>query len=52
MVVEGAVLNETESLHSREIFGNVSDVSKFVFYVLAFAAIVSFCVGIYRPSRL
>ena len=45
-------LNELEPLLSREIFGNVSDVSKFVFYVLAFAAIVSFCVGIYRRSRL
>jgi Fe-S oxidoreductase/nitrate reductase gamma subunit len=45
-------LIELEPLLSREIFGNVSDVSKFVFYVLAFAAIVSFCVGIYRRSRL
>ena len=52
MDVEGTALNETEPLLSREIFGNVSDVSKFIFYVLATAAIVSFCIGVYRRSRL
>ena len=52
MDVAAAALKESEQLLSREIFGNVSDVSKFVFYVLAFAALVSFSVGIYRRSRL
>ena len=41
MNVEGTVLNGTEPLLSREIFANVCDASKFVFYLLAFAAMVS-----------
>ena len=52
MGVDGLALNETGALLSREVFGNVSDVSKFVFYVLAFAATLSFCVGFYRRCRL
>ena len=52
MGIDRTALNEAEPLLSREIFGNLYGVSKFVFYVLAFVAIVSFCVGIYRRSRL
>ncbi|MCP4784544.1 MAG: 4Fe-4S dicluster domain-containing protein [Fuerstiella sp.] len=52
MNVKGMAFIDTEPLLSREIFGNVSDVSKFVFYGLAFIAVASFSVGIYQRSRL
>ena len=51
-VEKSALLNETEPLLSREVFGNVSDFSKFLFYVLACLAIASFCIGVYRRARL
>lgn len=52
MLVDGSALRDTEQLLSREIFGNISDASKAVFYGLALLAMASFCVGIYRRSRL
>ena len=52
MDVESPALGDTEPLLSREIFGNVSDFSKYVFYVLACAAVASFCIGVYRRSRI
>ena len=52
MGIDRTSLNEAEQLLSREIFANESGVFEFVLYVLAFAAIVSFCVDIYRRSHL
>ena len=41
----------TDSL-TREVFGNIDPVSKWLFYVLAAASLTLFCYGISRRARL
>lgn len=52
ILVERMALLKPDAVLTREIFGNVSGTSKIIFYILASAAIASFCFGVYRRSRL
>jgi Fe-S oxidoreductase/nitrate reductase gamma subunit len=49
---EGPLQADANPLLMREIFGNVSHFSKIAFYLLAVAAMVCFCWGVYRRFRL
>ena len=52
MIDPGTTAKDQQQLLYREVFGNVSGTSKLIFYLLASAALVCFCYGIYRRVRL
>ncbi len=52
MIKELIETNEGKQLLSREVFGNVSETSQRIFYLLAVAAILCFSFGVYRRVRL
>ena len=52
MVKESITTADEQQLLYREVFGNVSETSQRIFYLLAAAAVACFCVGVYRRVRL
>lgn len=52
MAVDGDVPADSPDLLTREIFGNIPATAQTVFYVVAAAASLCFCWGVYRRMRL